>query len=223
MALTWDDADPLPTDVPTLHAMVRDLRTELTAVRAELAAVNAKLDKLLAVTFRRSERAKRPRTPPPDADRLPRPRHRHGRSPLPDHLERRVEVHDLSEAGKPCPCCGGERTRIGEQAAEQLDCDPIRYFVRRTIRVSYACRRCNPTTVSPDERVTTAGPPTVGPIPKGLCGPGLLAYTLTSKYADHLPLHRLAGVIARSGVRVSTSTLGDWVKQGTRPADHVLD
>src|SRR5690349_7958187 len=102
MALTWDDADPLPTDVPTLHAMVRDLRTELTAVRAELAAVNAKLDKLLAVTFGRSERAKRPRTPPPDADRPHRPRHRHGRSPLPDHLERRVVVHDLTAEQKFC-------------------------------------------------------------------------------------------------------------------------
>jgi transposase len=213
MALTWDDADPLPTDVPTLHAMVRHLRTELTAVRAELAAVNAKLDKLLAVHFRRSERAKRPRTPPPDADRPPRPRHRHGRSPLPDHLERRVEVHDLTAAERACPCCGVERERIGEQAAEQLDCDPIRYFVRRTIRVSYACRRCPPTAVPAEHRLVTAGPSTVGPIPKGLCGPGLLAYTLTAKYADHLPLHRLAGVIARSGVTVSTSTLGDWVRQ----------
>lgn len=78
--------------------------------------------------------------------------------------------------------------------------------------MSYACRRCPPTTPHA-ERMTTAGPGTVGPIPKGRCGPGLLAYTLTSKYADHLPLHRLAGVIARSGVRVPASTLGDWVRQ----------
>lgn len=207
-----DDA-PLPTDVPTLHAMVRDLRAELAATRAELAEVKGKLDRLLAVSFRRSERVKRARTPPPDADRPPRPRHRHGRSPLPDHLERVTTTHDLTAPERACPCCGTERVRIGEQTAEQLDCDPVRYFVRRTIRVSYACRRCDPTTVSPDERVTTAGPSTVGPIAKGLCGPGLLAYTLTSKYADHLPLNRLAGVIARSGVTVSTSTLGDWVRQ----------
>src|SRR5262249_47659969 len=82
-----------------------------------------------------------------------------------------------------------------------------------TVRVSYACRRCRPTAVPADERIATAGPNTVGPIPKGLCGPGLLAYTLTAKYADHLPLNRLAGVIARSGVTVSTSTLGAWVRQ----------
>lgn len=207
------DDDPLPTDVPTLHAMVRELRAELAATRAELAEVKGKLDRLLAVTFRRSERAKRPRTPPPDADRPPRPRHRHGRSPLPEHLERVTTTHDLTAAERACPCCGAERVRIGEQAAEQLDCDPVRYFVRRTIRVSYACHQCHPATVPAGERIATAGPSAVGPIPKGLCGPGLLAYTLTSKYADHLPLHRLAGVIARSGVSVATSTLGDWVRQ----------
>lgn len=174
MTAEWNDADPLPTDVPTLHALVRDLRRELAATRAELAEVKGKLDRLLAVTFRRSERAKRPRTPPPDADRPPRPRHRHGRSPLPDHLERRIDVRDLTAEQKRCPCCGHERARIGEQTAEQLDCDPVRYFVRRTIRISYACHRCDPTTVPADERVTTAGPGTVGPIAKGLCGPGLL-------------------------------------------------
>lgn len=224
--------DPLPTDVPTLHAMVRTLRGELAATRAELAAtrgelaeVRAKLDRLLAVTFHRSERTKRPRTPPPDADRPPRPRHRHGRSPLPEHLERVTTTHHLTAAERACPCCGGERVRIGEQAAEQLDCDPIRYFVRRTVRVSYACRRCPPTAVPAEQRLVTAGPNTVGPIPKGLCGPGLLAYTLTAKYADHLPLNRLAGVIARSGVTVSTSTLGDWVRQAAgllTPVCHLL-
>ena len=213
MTAEWDDAGPLPTDVPTLHAMVRDLRAELAAARAELAEVKAKLDRLLAVTFRRSERSKRPRTPPPDADRPPRPRHQHGRSPLPAHLERVTTTHDLTAAERACPCCGAERVRIGEQAAEQLDCDPVRYFVRRTIRVSYACRRCDPAEVPPDARIATAGPPTVGPLAKGLCGPGLLAYVLAAKFADHLPLNRLAGVIARSGVRVPTSTLGGWVRQ----------
>lgn len=205
-APTADD-DPLPTDVPTLHAMIRDLR-------AELAEVRAKLDAVLTVTFgRRSERTERPRVPRPDADRPPRPRHRHGRAPLPEHLERRTVTHDLSDGERACPCCGSERIRIGEQVAEQLDCDPIPYFVRRTIRVSYACRRCDPAAVPASERIITAGPNTVGPIAKGLCGPGLLAHVLTAKFADHLPLHRLVGVIARSGVRIAASTLGDWVRQ----------
>ena len=53
---------PLPTDVPTLHAMVRDLLAELARLRAENAELKTKLDAALKHRFgRRSER----RTPPP--------------------------------------------------------------------------------------------------------------------------------------------------------------
>lgn len=59
------DDDPMPTGVPTLHAMIRD-------PRAELAEVRAKLDAVLAATFgRRSGRTNRPRVPSPDADVMP--------------------------------------------------------------------------------------------------------------------------------------------------------
>jgi transposase len=213
-------ADPLPTDVPTLHGMVRQLLgrvAELDAavadLQARLDALQAKLDSALAVAFgRRSERARRPR--PAGDDGGPRPkRHEHGRSPLPDHLERRVVTHDLTDAEKVCPCCGTMRTCIGEQAAEQLDCDPVPFFVRRTVRKTYACRRCDPAAVPQEDRIRTAGPGAVGPIVKGLCGPGLLAHVLTAKFADHIPLHRQVGVIARAGVAVAESTLGDWVRR----------
>jgi len=203
---------PLPTDVPTLQAMVRELLTELQKLRAENAALQAKLDAALKHQFgRRSERC----TPPPvPAARKPPPRRDdHGRSPLPDHLERREVVHDLTEAERLCPCCGRSRACIGEQTAEQLDLEPARFFVLRTVKKSYACRHCNPAAVPVEQRIRTAGPAQVGPIPKGLCGPGLLAHVVTAKFADHVPVHRLAGQLARSGVTIASSTLGDWLRQ----------
>lgn len=202
---------PLPDDVASLQAMVRQLLGELRTLRAENAELKTKLDAALAHRFgRRSER--RPRVPKTDPG-ASRPRDPHGRSVLPEHLERRKVVHDLTEAEKVCPCCGRVRACIGEQAAEQLDCDPARFFVRRTIKKSYACHHCDPAAVPPEQRLRTAGPGTVGPIPKGLCGPGLLASVLTSKFADHVPLSRQLGIIARSGVTLSTATLCDWVRQ----------
>jgi transposase len=39
----------------------------------------------------------------------------------------------------------------------------------------------------------------------------LLAHVITSKYADHTPLNRLAGIIERHGVEISVSTMCDWV------------
>jgi transposase len=207
-ATTPAAAPPLPTDVPTLQAMVRELLAKNQQLEARIAELTAKLDAALKHRFgRRSERR-----PPPSATEKPPPRRDpHGRSPLPEHLERRDVVHDLTAAEKLCPCCGQVRACIGEQTAEQLDLDPAKFFVLRTIKKSYACRHCDPATVPVEQRIQTAGPAQVGPIAKGLCGPGLLAHVVTAKFADHVPVHRLAGQLARSGVTVASSTLGDWL------------
>jgi transposase len=209
------DDPPLPTDVPTLHGMVRDLTARnrflegrVVELEATVAELRGKLDALLRHRFgRRSER----RTPTPRPPGPPPRRDEHGRSPLPAHLERRDTVHDLTDADRPCPRCGTVRPCIGEQVTEQLDLEPVKFFVRRTVKRSYACRACDPAAVPADERTTTAGPSQVGPIAKGLCGPGLLAHVVTAKFADHTPVHRLAGQLARSGVAVARSTLTDWL------------
>jgi transposase len=202
----------LPDDVVTLQAMVRQLLVEVARLRADNAELRDKLDAALNHRFgRRSERRKP--TPVPPADKPARRRDPHGRAALPEHLERREVVHDLTEAERLCPGCGRPRVAIGTQTAEQLDLEPARFFVLRTIRKSYACRHCDPTAVPADQRLRTAGPEHVGPIPKGLCGPGLLAHAITAKFADHTPLHRLAGQLSRSGVIIARSTLGDWMAQ----------
>jgi transposase len=198
----------LPDDVPTLQAMLRQTLAELARLRAENAELRGKLDAALKHRFgRRSERQPRPRRD----DKPPPRRDLHGRTPLPEHLERREVVHDLTEAERLCPCCGRPRVCIGAQTAEQLDLEPARFFVLRTVKKSYACRRCDPAAVPAEQRLQTAGPAQVGPIAKGLCGPGLLAHVLTAKFADHVPLHRLAGQLSRSGVTVARATLGDWL------------
>ena len=48
------------------------------------------------------------------------------------------------------------------------------------------------------------------PIDKGMAGPGLLAYVITSKYADHLPLYRLENIFGRNGFEVDRSTMSVW-------------
>jgi transposase len=200
---------PLPDDVATLQTLVRQLLAEVARLRAENAALHGKFDAALKHRFgRRSERRSQSRD-----DQPPRRRDLHGRSPLPEHLERRDVVCDLTDAEKLCPCCGQTRVCIGEQTAEQLDLEPARFFVLRTIKKSYACRHCDPDQVPPEQRLRTAGPPQVGPIAKGLCGPGLLAHVITAKFADHVPVHRLATQLTRSGVRIARTTLGDWLAQ----------
>jgi transposase len=207
-----DPGPPLPTDVPTLQALVRQLLATNQELEARIAELTAKLDAATKHRFgRRSERRKLVPANPKPAPR----RDEHGRKALPEHLERRELIHDLSDAQKFCPVCGRLRECIGEQTAEQLDLDPPRFFVLRTRKRSYACCHCDPATVPSEQRITTAGPAQVGPIAKGLCGPGLLAHVITAKFADHVPVHRLAGQLSRSGVMIASSTLGDWLVQAS--------
>src|SRR5262249_46907612 len=150
-------------DVPTLQAMVRQLLAEVARLRGQL-------DAALKHRFgRRSER----RTAQPDQKKgKPKKAAPHGRSALPEHLERREFIFDLSEGQNLCPCCGRMRVCMGEQTAEQLEVQPAVFYVRRTVRKTYACQRCDPQQVPAERRITTAGPEQVGPIAKGLCGPG---------------------------------------------------
>jgi transposase len=215
---------PLPDDVPTLQAMLRQAFAEMARLREEVETLKSQLAAALKYRFgQRSEKhpdkhkqadTQKPAEPAPKGKASP-----HGRAPLPEHLERRDEVHDLSDAEKLCPCCGKPRVCIGTQAVEQLDMEPAHYFVRRTIRKTYACQHCDPQAVPVEQRFQTAGPAEVGPIARGLCGPGLLAHVIVAKFADHLPVHRLAGQVERSGVYIARSTLGDWLAGAAKLLD----
>ena len=102
-----------------------------------------------------------------------------------------------------CSECGHHKEIIGEEVTEQLDYVPASFVVRQHVRYKYACKHCQ-------EGVCIADLPAF-PIEKGRPGSGLLAHVLTSKYADHLPLHRMEGIFARHGVDLQRSTLCDWV------------
>lgn len=135
-------------------------------------------------------------------------RHKHGRRPLPESLPRVEIEHDLTDPEKPCPCCGELRERIGQEVSEQLEYIPASLQVLRHIRHKYACPKCEHDGYNP--QITTATKPPQ-PIEKGLPGPGLLAYVVTSKLTDHLPLYRLENIFARQGVEIARSTLCAWV------------
>lgn len=122
------------------------------------------------------------------------------REALPAHLPR-IETR-LEPESCQCTACGAALTCIGEEVSEQLDCKPIEFFVRRTVRGKYACRAC--------ETLTTAPlPPAI--IERGQPAPGLLAQVLVAKYADHEPLYRQCEIYRRSGVDLARSTLADWI------------
>lgn len=211
-----------------LRATVAELRAVVADLRATVAKQQAHLDRLVKMTFgRTSERVVGPTladavalpppdesaltpTPPSDPPANPTRRRGHGRRPVAADLPvERVEI-DLSEAEKACPCCGAARARVGlGEPSRRYDYRPASVFVREVVRVTYACHVCE--RAGRDPRF--ARPPLPPePIDRSSAGPGLLAHVVVSKFADHLPLHRLGNILARHGLAASRSTLCDWVR-----------
>lgn len=121
------------------------------------------------------------------------------RTALPAHLPRREIPH---EPGSTVCSCGCQLERLGEEVSERLDYEPGTFAVERHLRGKWVCRLC--------ERLIQAPMP-AQIIDKGIPSAGLLAHVLISKFADHIPLYRLEGMLERSEVSLPGSTLGAWV------------
>ena len=118
-------------------------------------------------------------------------RAKRGRKPLDPALPRTVVRHELPESERVCPHDGASLKEIGVEASEQLDIIPQQVRVIRHERVKYACPCC-------DGSLRLASKP-AQIIPKGLFSEGLLAWVISSKYCDGLPIYRQAALLARFG------------------------
>ena len=118
-----------------------------------------------------------------------------------------TQVHELSAAERLCPCCGEERKEIGAEESWQIEYLPGHFERIHHVRKKYACVGCESSGDNP-RMEAAARPETV--IDKGLAGPGLLAYIVTSKFSDYLPLYRLEDIFARQGFEISRATQSVW-------------
>lgn len=134
------------------------------------------------------------------------------RLPIPPHLPR-TEIHHEPES-KTCRC-GCQLKRIGEDVSEKLDFIPGQITVEKHIRGKWVCDHCE---------TLTQAPVPAQVIDKGLATAGMLAHVLIAKFADHIPLYRLSGMMERdSRLRIAPSTLGQWVGQAGAYLQPVVD
>lgn len=144
----------------------------------------------------------------PDEE-LRRVKRRKGRRNLAnfDRLPVTTHVYELSAEERACPCCGVERREIGQEESWQIEHIPGRFERIHHVRKKYACPACETSGENP--RIETATKPATA-IDKGMAGPGLLAYIVTSKFAEYAPLYRLEDIFARQGFEISRATQSVW-------------
>lgn len=214
------ELDKLPEDPKFLHQLVRDLVEKLKTQEDLNLQLQHQLSLLKRGMFgRRSERfdedqgrlgfyakeaaqAEEPAEPEAPAEPPKKPKG-HGRRKPPKHLPEHTVDVPLPEDQRVCGCCDVRLENIGTEETTQLEYKPATVVLVRFKRYKYACPKCHDTVVTSELPYQ--------PILKGMPGPGLLAYLLTSKYADHLPLQRLKRIFARGGLHLNVATMCGWI------------
>ncbi|QEW18416.1 Transposase (plasmid) [Marinibacterium anthonyi] len=227
------EATPLPNDPAALKAMIAALQAENQKMSASLRAHDllvqalrvriAKLQKQkfgpssekiereieqleLALEDLQVALAEAEDTPPDDEDAsdteeqvsaAEEPKQRRRPKVSKDTPRERREL----DPGDSCPDCGGDLRVVGEDVSELIDMIAAQLKVIEIARVKKSCRRC--------EKMVQEPAPS-RPIPRSMAGPNLLAYVLTSKFDDHVPLYRQNEIFARMGADIPDTTLVDW-------------
>lgn len=120
-------------------------------------------------------------------------------------LEVVPRTHELDEADKTCPSCGGALAEWAGQFEESEEIDVVerKFVIVKHQRKKYRCA-CNAC-------VETAPGP-VKLIPGGRYSVDFAIDVAISKYLDHLPLERQVRVMAREGLVVDSQTLWDQIE-----------
>ncbi|MBE3087913.1 MAG: IS66 family transposase, partial [Chloroflexi bacterium] len=132
-------------------------------------------------------------------------------------------THRLPEDEQTCACCGGPLHELPESMAEvrqELKIVPAQVSVVKHVRYQYGCRHCErEATTSP---IVTAPMPTPA-FPGSLASPSAVAYLMSQKFVEGLPLYRQEQSLARLGLTLSRQTMANWMLKGADWLEPVCD
>lgn len=122
-----------------------------------------------------------------------------GRKPLSDKLPRIQVYLSLTDAEKE-----GAIDTFYTKVKEELDIIPAKVRVIEYMQEKAVFGQTGP-------RVVKVAALPKHPVPKSVGSISLLAYIITSKYCDALPLYRLESILKRYGGSVTRGTIASWV------------
>ena len=118
---------------------------------------------------------------------------------------------EIPEEQLVCGKCGGKMKPIGKKfLRHEMQIIPKQVKLLAYYAVTYACDSCEKDTGF--AHITSVKPPV--PLMKhSLASASTVAYIMTQKYVDGLPLARQEKIWAREGISLSRATMANWVIQ----------
>lgn len=128
-----------------------------------------------------------------------------------NHLPEEEVLLELPEEQLVCGKCGGKMKPIGKKfLRHEMQIIPKQIKLLAYYVVTYACDKCEKDTGF--AHIASVKPPV--PLMKhSLASPSTVAYIMTQKYVDGLPLARQEKIWAREGICLSRATMANWVIQ----------
>ena len=187
-----------------LQEQLEWLKRQIFGKKSERNISNINQEQLQLEGFADSEKAPEKTQTVPEHQRKKPNRNGQDKIQLPPDLPVETTILDLPEKEKVCKETGIPLVKIGEEVSYKLAHRPGSYYLKEIIRPKYAHPQKEEAGV-----MTALMPDAI--IPKCRADESLLAEIAVKKFADHLPLYRIAEMFGRDGIVISRKLLSQWV------------
>jgi transposase len=135
-----------------------------------------------------------------------------GRRPIPKDLPMERIEYRLTEEERVCKTCDGLMHEMSEEIRHEVKLVPAQVKIVQHVRIVYGCRDCEKNSIEVPIKTAKAPRPV---IEKGLASPSAIAYVMTMKFVDGVPLYRQEQHYARLGIDLSRGVLSNWMLKGS--------
>lgn len=118
------------------------------------------------------------------------------RENMPKDLPTEVIEYRLSEAEQVCPCCNGPLHEMSTEVRVELKVIPAQVTVVNHVQYIYGCRLCERTEIHSTILCASMSAPI---LPKSLVSSSIMAYVMSQKYVESMPLYRQEKQFERLG------------------------
>ena len=126
----------------------------------------------------------------------------------------------LAEDEQVCSACGGPMHEITTQERNEIEIIPAQVRVIRHVRYVYGCRRCDKHEIN-TPIVTAPGPKAL--IPKSLASASSVAWVMSEKFVESMPLYRIEKRFSRMGIELPRQVLSNWIIKGGEMLEPIYD
>ena len=169
--------------------------------------------------FNEAEAEHQPFVPEPDTQTVTYQRKKGKRGETIQNLPVEVIAYTLPEEEQSCPQCGDDLHVMSKEVRKELTIIPAQVKVIEHVSYVYSCRNCEKTNI--ETPVITANAPKAL-LPKSMVSAELMAYIMSQKFVNAMPLYRQEQEFKRLGATLSRQNLSNWIIKGAALLEPLL-